>query len=98
MSFVLTWELNYISSNIVLISSTLLLLVPGPIAQSVASPTADPGIMSLISAWSHTYVEIGHEIISMFILNLLPLIREGLLSVIRVIVEIRQNSCPFHIL
>ena len=50
------------------------------VGQSVASPTADPGITSLISARSYTYVEIGHEMISMFIL-LLPLIEEGLLSV-----------------
>ena len=33
-------------------------------------------------AWSHTFVEIDHEIISMVIL-LLPLIQEGLLSVTR---------------
>ena len=26
--------------------------------------TADPGIVSLIQAWSHTFVEIDHEIIS----------------------------------
>ena len=54
----------------------------GPIAQSVASLTADPGVMSLIPAWSHTFVEIKHEIISRVIL-LLPLIQEGLLSVTR---------------
>ena len=33
-----------------------------------ASLTADPGVVSLIPAWSHTFVEIGHEIISMVIL------------------------------
>ena len=27
--------------------------------------TADPGVVSLIAAWSHTFVEIDHEIISM---------------------------------
>ena len=48
-----------------------------PIAQSVASPTADPGIVSLILARSHTFVEIDHEITSTFIL-LLPLIQEEL--------------------
>ena len=32
--------------------------------------TADPGVASLISAWSHTFVEIDHEIISMHILLL----------------------------
>ena len=29
-----------------------------------ASLTADPGVASLIPAWSHTFVEIDHEIIS----------------------------------
>ena len=29
-----------------------------------ASLTADPGVVSSISAWSHTLVEIDHEIIS----------------------------------
>ena len=33
--------------------------------------TADPGVTSLIPAWSHTFVKIDHEIISMAIL-LLP--------------------------
>ena len=47
-------------------------VVPCPVAQSVVSPTADPG--------SHTFMEIDHEIISMVIL-LLQLIQEGLLSV-----------------
>ena len=40
----------------------------GPVAQSVASPTADPGVASLIPAWSHTIMVIDHEIISMVIL------------------------------
>ena len=46
----------------------------GLIAQSVTclatDPclTADPGVASLISAWSYTFVEIDHEIISMVIL------------------------------
>ena len=44
--------------------------------------TADPEVESLIPAWSHTFVEIDHEIISTVIL-LLPLIQEGLLSVTR---------------
>ena len=38
--------------------------IPGPIAQSVANPTADPDVVSLISTRSHTFVEIDHEIIS----------------------------------
>ena len=30
--------------------------------------TADPGVESSIPAWSHTFMKIDHEIISMFIL------------------------------
>ena len=53
--------------------------LPGRVAQSVTclatdvSLTADPGVASSIPAWSHTFVEIDHEIISAVIL-LLPLI------------------------
>ena len=54
-------------------------VIPGPITQSVVSPTAGQEIASSISARSHTFMEIDHEIIST--LNLLPLIQEGLLSV-----------------
>ena len=49
-------------------------LLPGRVAELVtclaidASLTADPGVVSLIPAWSHTLVEIDHEIISMVIL------------------------------
>ena len=49
----------------------------GPIAQLVASLTADPGVRSLIPACSHISVEVDQEIISMFFL-LLPLIQDGL--------------------
>ena len=42
--------------------------VPGGIAQSVTCLTADPGVVSLIPAWSHTFVEIDREIISTAIL------------------------------
>ena len=48
--------------------------LPGRIAQSVmclaagASLTADSGVASLILAWSHTFVGIYYEIISMVIL------------------------------
>ena len=35
----------------------------GPVAHSVASPTADSGVVSLIPAQSHTFVELDHEII-----------------------------------
>ena len=47
---------------------------PGRVAQSVtclatdACLTADPGVASSIQAWSHTFVEIDHEIISTVIL------------------------------
>ena len=37
---------------------------------------ADPGVISLITAWPHIFVKIDHEIFSMVIL-LLPLIQEG---------------------
>ena len=46
----------------------------GRIAQSVACLTADmclttdPGVLSSIPAWSHTFAEIDHEIISTAIL------------------------------
>ena len=32
-----------------------------------ASLTADPGVASSIPAWSHTFMEIDHEIVSMVI-------------------------------
>ena len=48
--------------------------------QSEASLNADPEIGSSISALSHTFMEMDHEIFSMVILPL-PLIQEGLLSV-----------------
>ena len=49
-------------------------LLPGPVAQSVtclatdACLTAIPGVVSSIPAWSHTFVEIEHEMISTVIL------------------------------
>ena len=48
--------------------------LPGHLGQSVTclatdmSLTADPGVASSILAWSHTFVEIDHEIVSMVIL------------------------------
>ena len=53
--------------------------VPGCVVQSVTSLNTDPGVASLTLVWSHTFMEIDHEIISKVIL-LLPLIQEGLLS------------------
>ena len=55
--------------------------LPGPVAQSVGSLTADPGVASSIPARSYTFVEIDPEIISTTVILLLPLIQEGLLSV-----------------
>ena len=52
----------------------------GPVAQSVASLTADPGVAGSIPARSNTLVEIDHKIISTVML-VLWLIQEGLLSV-----------------
>ena len=40
---------------------------PNRVAQSVTCLTADPGVVSLILARSHTFVDIDHEIISMVI-------------------------------
>ena len=37
---------------------------PGPIAQSVVRPTADPGVASSILTRSLTFVEIDREIVS----------------------------------
>ena len=59
-----------------------LLNQPGPAAQSVASPTADPGIRSLMPAQCHIFAKIDHKISSRVIL-LPPLIQEGLMSVTR---------------
>ena len=64
----------------------------GHVAQSltcmatIANLTADPGVASSIPAWSHTFVEVGHEIISTVILlpSVIPLNHyelQGLLSV-----------------
>ena len=63
-----------------ILKNKTMIRIPGPLAQSVASPTADPSILSSIPARSHTFMEIDHVIISTVFL-LLPLIREGLLSV-----------------
>ena len=49
-------------------------------SQLVAMPTADPGAVSLILAWSHICMKIDHEIFFPVIL-LFSLIQEGLLSV-----------------
>ena len=43
-------------------------LICSPIAWSVTSPTADPGVLSLIPAQAHTFMEINHELISTIIL------------------------------
>ena len=51
----------------------------------VVSKFADTGVMSLILARLHTFVETDHKIFS--VIYLLPLIQEGLLSVIR------ENMC-----
>ena len=54
--------------------NSLTCCILGCVAQSVtclatdAKLTADPGVASSIPAWSHTFVEIDHEIISTVIL------------------------------
>ena len=50
--------------------------IQNPVAQLIASLTADPGIASSIQAWAHSFMKIGLEVISTVIL-LLPLIQEG---------------------
>ena len=37
------------------------IIILGPLAKSVASPNADPGIENSIPVRSHTFVEIDHE-------------------------------------
>ena len=68
-------EYHFISTGSEIIAGmTPNCVVPGRVAQSVtclatgASLTPDPGIASLIPAWSYTFVEIDHEVISTVIL------------------------------
>ena len=74
------------------ISVKKLTLKPGRVAQSVtclatdACLTADPGVASSIPVWSHTFVEIDHEMISTVIL-LLPLIHSR-----RVVVSYKRKD------
>ena len=65
---------------IITVKSIFVNMMPGPVAQSIATSTTDPGATSKIPAWFYTLMEIDHEIISIFIL-LLPLIQERLMSV-----------------
>ena len=64
---------NAILSTFTKIPSVIKIL-PGRVVQLVmclfsdACLTADPGVASSIPAWSDTFVEIDHEIISMVIL------------------------------
>ena len=73
VSYILTLKLKH-SSSLVLKLKHSSSLVPGRVAQSVmclvtdAKLTADPGVASSIPAWSHTFVEIDHEIVSTVIL------------------------------
>ena len=75
------WMLINVKENLDFYVLTLILLL-SPLGQSVASPIADPGVVSSISAWPHTLVEIDHQIISTIFL-LIWLIQEVLLSVTR---------------
>ena len=62
------------TENVSLKGQFLCVDVPGHVAQSVTCLatdvclTADPGVASSIPAWSHSFVEIDHEIISTVIL------------------------------
>ena len=53
---------------------------PDPVAQSVGSLTADPGVTSSVRAWSHTFMEIDHEIISTVNLLISADSRRGVIS------------------
>ena len=55
----------------------LIHVLPGPKGQSVVSLIVDPEAMSLILAWSHTFIEFDGEIFSTINL-LLPPTQEGL--------------------
>ena len=52
--------------------------IRGPVAQSVASLTADPGVASLIPDQSHTFMEIDCEM-SSTVIGFLALIQDRLL-------------------
>ena len=67
-----------VKENLVFYALILILLL-SPLAQTVASPIADTGIVSLILGRPHTFVEIDREII--FMIFRLPLIQKVLLSV-----------------
>ena len=64
------------------LSLTLKPVKLGHVGQSVRCLTADvcltavPGVESLIPAWSHTFVDIDHEMISTFILLAFPLLKK----------------------
>ena len=68
------WEVAYKAGALTRALGNAELYTPGRVAQSVTclatdvSLTADPGVASSIPAWSHTFVEIDHEIISTVIL------------------------------
>ena len=49
--------------------------ITGPQRQSVVSLIVDPEALSLILAWSHTFIEFDNEIFSI-VIHLLPLIQE----------------------
>ena len=62
MTFAVGWTLNTNTSDYMAAG-----LVPGPIAQLVASQIDDPGVVSFIPAQLHTFLEIDHEKVSMVI-------------------------------
>ena len=54
---------------------------PGPLARSDACPPGNQTFTGSIPGPAHSFVEIGHEIISTAIILSLPLIQVGQLSV-----------------
>ena len=65
-------------SNLHHVHVQLIHVLPGPEGQSVVSLIVDPEAMSLILAWSHTFVEIDDEIFSTIILLLVPVTSKGM--------------------
>ena len=71
LKFHQNWSLNTVSKALRL-EAIIQLELTCTIAQSVVSPNADPGVVSMISVQPHIFVEIDCEIFYMVIL-LLPL-------------------------
>ena len=54
--------LRFCHINATLMRTSLHGFTPGRVAQLVTCLATDPGVVSSIPAWSHTYVEIDHDV------------------------------------